>query len=798
MLNLDHCIALLLHRYVDQVRTRSLVIRIQVFSFSLLFKIKCCQKTLVGQYWRSVIFFAVEELVQTPDRLAMRTVEPLRESIFRKRISQDQKWKATYEAVCNAYENLAPNFSIRHDDFGGYKLVYSGKNVILPPIVLKRNPVGFVKEVPDGAVTNLSVMTSERTGKQLHLLGPMRFVNSECSPDCEYDFSSESGILQLRLKKRLIPGDELLVRYGPDFFKRNACLCRTCNLRSAELSRQNQLIDNELIEMLTEVVSETIEEETKANIKISSPVCKPKRRRIKCRELVEQVNELEESPLSSTESPREYLLSAANVVSVSSADKTTDNFENESVLQLSPNEKTQSVADLNDFSFDATPKVLSLTLSRQPESKEFSADEIKISTSPIRASSPLACDTSFNFSLSAIGENSAAYSMPEQLENLDELLFEGTETTLSEASSLTDLFCSRYNLSDECSRSLHTLIKGFLSSENKFPSGYSHVNGIKKQFEEQIRLLEKNSEYSLCVLSYRFQIIDIVKRNLSQISQYSEFRKMNPFADLNAQVCPIVELNVSKCIDLNLLMFSDGVNIKKSTFKKEVWPLWIQVADLPPKLRMSRKNIVLAALFVGDKHPEWEKVVPTVRDEITAGIQIEINDDVKYNFRLKVRLLICDLGAKSHMLNMLKFNGYYGCHFCTVPGKTIGKTHAYYQYCQQGASREPSLNDIYVRLAECETLGVNDVPNVVGVKGKSAFASIVDGLPLTAHIDYTHCILLDVFSDLLKLCFRTLNATQKRNLATIVSKMSCPREMISYSRKIRALDEMSQFKANEL
>ena len=156
-------------------------------------------------------YFAVEELVQTPDRLAMRTVEPLRESTFRKRISQEQKWKATYEAVCKAYENLAPNFSIRHDDFGGYKLVYSGKNVILPPIVLKRNPVGFVKEVPDGAVTNLSILTSERTGKELLLLGPMRFVNSDCSPNCAYDFSSESGIVQLRLKKSLIPGNELLV-----------------------------------------------------------------------------------------------------------------------------------------------------------------------------------------------------------------------------------------------------------------------------------------------------------------------------------------------------------------------------------------------------------------------------------------------------------------------------------------------------------------------------------------------------------------------------------------------------------
>ena len=138
---------------------------------------------------------------------------------------------------------LEPNFVIRHDSFGGYRILYAGKHPIQPLIVLKRNPIGFVQEVPEGVATNLSVMSFERNGKQFLLLGPMRFVNPDCSPNCEYDFSSEAGIVQLRVKKRINHGDEILFKYGPDIFEINACRCRTFEFRSAEETWQRIVFD---------------------------------------------------------------------------------------------------------------------------------------------------------------------------------------------------------------------------------------------------------------------------------------------------------------------------------------------------------------------------------------------------------------------------------------------------------------------------------------------------------------------------------------------------------------------------
>ena len=83
------------------------------------------------------------------------------------------------------------------------------------------------------------------------------------------------------------------------------------------------------------------------------------------------------------------------------------------------------------------------------------------------------------------------------------------------------------------------------------------------------------------------------------------------------------------------------------------------------------------------------------------------------------------------------------------------------------------------------------------MKGRSAFSDIVCGLPLTAPVDYMHCVLLGVFPELLRLIIRKLTTATKREINDIVSSLACPRELLSYSRKIRFLDDIGQFKANE-
>ena len=74
---------------------------------------------------------------------------------------------------------------------------------------------------------------------------------------------------------------------------------------------------------------------------------------------------------------------------------------------------------------------------------------------------------------------------------------------------------------------------------------------------------------------------------------------------------------------------------------------------------------------------------------------------------------------------------------------------------------------------------------------------MIDGLLLSAPIDYMHCVLLGVFPETLKVCIKALKNDQKLLIDEVVSALSCPREMIAYPRKTRPLGEMGQFKANE-
>ena len=734
-------------------------------------------------------YFAVEQLVQTDDRIAMSTVEPMRRTIFERKLSKDIKWKDTFEKMCAAYRKLEPNFSIEHDKFGGYRLVYKGKSLVRSSTLFKGNPIGFIKEVPEGVVTDLSIMSSERTGKQLLLLGPMRFVNSDCEPNCEYDFTSDAGIIQLRAKKRINTGDEILVKYGPDFFEFNSCLCRTCELNTREVN-QNVVFDLLLSDIIVYLTSEIIEE-IRLNQRTESQEkpCRPKERRIRGKELVEFYNNLTRSPLSSCDSPERNERSSMNANSPSS---TPGLLSENSTHEQSEEDEFSSCTTL---SCDTNKESSFLLLSDVTDTDAENINQNQPADNVGRASSPFAETATLCFSLSEIGQNESLqneFSSPS--ESHDEKLFDGSEVSVDDATFLTQLFCSKFRLSDECSHSLHALINALLPSTNNFPSGYSHISGVKNNFNRMVRNIKKSSEFSVCVLRFRIQLRDIVKCYFNEINHYSAIRKNNPEKDFNHSLCPPVNVNNKNHLVINLVLFSDGVNIKKSTLKKEVWPIWIQIADLPPRIRMARKNIVLAALYVGNRHPDWKDLVPELKNEILMGIEIEFAEQVMYIVEFKVRLLISDLGAKSHMLNMFNFNGFYGCHFCNVPGKTIGRTHAYYPYIEQGELRETSLNDLYVDIAELQK---KDMPNVVGVKGKSAFSNIINGLPLTAPIDYMHCVLLGVFPELLKLCYKTLSPQLRSEICTITANSSCPREMVCFSGKIRSLEEISQFKANE-
>ena len=317
-----------------------------------------------------------------------------------------------------------------------------------------------------------------------------------------------------------------------------------------------------------------------------------------------------------------------------------------------------------------------------------------------RVSSPLPNREQGDLSFSVSSLTTREISQKEDIsEDRNLTLFSDSEKKVADASTLVELFCSRFSLSDEASNNLYSIVKEILPVENTFPSGYAFLQGVKRNFNSNVRSFKTSSDRKICVLHFKFQLRDILLINFTHILNISDYKRRNNGTDFKTDFLSPVTIKNNSLI-INLTIFTDGVNIKKSTIKKELWPVWLQIADLPPKLRMAQKNVVLAALYIGSKVPDWNEVVPEIRAELLTSCTLNISSNLSFEVTFKVKLMVCDLDAKSHVPNMLKFNGFFGCHYCTVEGKTIGRTHSHYPFEEMGQIREPTVNDPFIIFAE--------------------------------------------------------------------------------------------------
>ena len=145
----------------------------------------------------------------------------------------------------------------------------------------------------------------------------------------------------------------------------------------------------------------------------------------------------------------------------------------------------------------------------------------------------------------------------------------------------------------------------------------------------------------------------------------------------------------------------DGIKVFTSS-KFTLWPVLLFITSLPPHLQMNKDYILLAGVWFGPQKPPTI-IVSSVLKELqylhTVGLDISISTpDGRKQIRMKLLLTVCDLPAKSMVLNQKQYNGYYSCNFCLDRGVSIGRrivslptethitrTHADIQRCAQEA-----------------------------------------------------------------------------------------------------------------
>ena len=76
------------------------------------------------------------------------------------------------------------------------------------------------------------------------MLSPTRFVSSDCHPNYQYDFTSNSDIVRSHALRTIRFGDEITVEYGDELFDTRECLCKTCSKQKALIGGKDPILQD--------------------------------------------------------------------------------------------------------------------------------------------------------------------------------------------------------------------------------------------------------------------------------------------------------------------------------------------------------------------------------------------------------------------------------------------------------------------------------------------------------------------------------------------------------------------------
>lgn len=93
-------------------------------------------------------------------------------------------------------------------------------------------------------VNDFSVFTRKRSQKHHIYLGPAAYVNHDCESNAVFSPIGEPSYIEISSLKVILPGEEITVFYGHDFFGQSneQCACLTCENKGRGIFRNKGII----------------------------------------------------------------------------------------------------------------------------------------------------------------------------------------------------------------------------------------------------------------------------------------------------------------------------------------------------------------------------------------------------------------------------------------------------------------------------------------------------------------------------------------------------------------------------
>ena len=221
---------------------------------------------------------------------------------------------------------------------------------------------------------------------------------------------------------------------------------------------------------------------------------------------------------------------------------------------------------------------------------------------------------------------------------LETRIYEGSHILVRNSSFLILGFMERYNLSVDCREELLKLLQYHLPLDNRVAKTINKLNlslGLeqtkvhKKKYCQTCRLeviygpSNKNDLFCSCENFGNdfdhFLFMDVFHQISFLVEKYID--KIDKFLNEPKDYLDLTDGDYYKSIKkqnkLHVVIYSDGTPIRKSTKKKQFWPVILGLVELPLALRESIKNKVICGVWFGKKKPSSDILFDAITNELS-------------------------------------------------------------------------------------------------------------------------------------------------------------------------------------
>ena len=254
-------------------------------------------------------------------------------------------------------------------------------------------------------------------------------------------------------------------------------------------------------------------------------------------------------------------------------------------------------------------------------------------------------------------------------------------------------------------------------------------------------------------------------------------------------------LNVHEDFFVSLMIHTDGVPLYKSK-NLNAWPILGAVLELPPFARTRADNVLLLAVWIGKKKPDFKKIFEKLDGQFSYLKNIGIETHWRNRIKVLFPMLMGDMPALSSMVQFVEPNAFYSCMFCNTKGTYSRQGHCVtYPIDNDADLRTSESFRKHSELAEAMQPRI-DRERTIGHKGLSAFTKLLDvPLPHSVVIDGMHTIFLCHSK---KLLIHLQSFISKENLDRISSKLRSMNYIHDILRRPRSFLNVHKWKASEV